>query len=117
VEPRRKETNVYFTAIGAAVLGALIVFAAVGHAQSVEAVIHKVDPENNVLTIEPIGKDAERLPKPLDVTVTRDADLEGIVSLEELKEGNQVTVEVKENKDLQVWEAKKVELKSSGEES
>jgi Cu/Ag efflux protein CusF len=110
-DKRRQDTSVYFTAVGAALLGAIIIFAAsASNAETVEGVVDKVDTENNKLTISRTDDENKDLPKEIDVTVTRDADLEGIVSLDDLEEGNQVKVEVKENKDLRVWEADKIEL-------
>jgi hypothetical protein len=52
----------------------------------------------------------QNLPQELQLRVVRDAKLKNITSLKDLQDGNQVKVDVKQNKDLGVWEAKSVEL-------
>ncbi len=99
-----------FGTFSLALLGS-IAFASAASAEMVHGSVQKLDAANNMLTIRRIETDKnQNLPQEMQLKVQRDSKLKNIASLQDLQNGNQVKVDVKQNKDLGIWEAKSVEL-------
>ena len=95
----------FLTIIGVLALQAMV------YADWVNGTVQKVDESRDVLFINRIDAEKNKsMPEQLEVKVTNDAKLKNISSLTELKTGNEVKVDVQENKNLGIWEARGVEL-------
>ena len=93
-----------------AVLG-LAILQATASAETVHGLVQNFDAATNTLAIRRVETDKnQNLPTDLQLVVNRDAKLKNIASLQELQRDNEVKVDVKQNKDLGIWEAKSVEL-------
>jgi hypothetical protein len=88
---------------------ALVLFQASAYAETVTGTVKNVSAADMKLTIAR-NDDNNDLPQNLDLVVQTDAHLKNIVSLKDLQAGNEVKVNVKQNKDARIWEAKSVEL-------
>lgn len=86
-------------------------FQTAAFAETIKGAITKVDVAASDIYIHrtEINKNKD-LPQDLQLKVGREAKLKNITSLADLKNGNEVNVKVKENKNLGIWEARSVEL-------
>ncbi len=95
----------------------LLAFQIAAYADWVNGTVAKVDSKNNTVTIQRTEDERDRrdgnLPAQLEVKVNRDADLKNIASINDLKTGDAVKIDVRENKNLGIWEAKGIELRNS----
>ena len=89
-----------------------LLFAAnASYAEWVQGIVSNVDIKAGTIQLNRLATDKNKdFPQTLQLNVQRDAKLKNIVSLEDLKKGNHIKVDVKQNKDLGIWEAKAVEL-------
>lgn len=86
----------------------LLAVPSVSYAEWLQGTITKIDINGGNLTLENLDT-KKPYPQPLNLKVTQDAELKNIASLQDLKNGQAVKVDVKENTNLGVWEAKSVE--------
>lgn len=100
------------TTIGLLALG-LFLLQAFASAEVIQGSVQRIDAANDTLYIRRFDADIDKngkLPREFELKVGREAKLKNIASLQDLENGSPVKVDVKQNKNLGVWEAKSVEL-------
>ena len=97
-----------------AVVFGLVALPALAYAESFDANVTSVDPAANTVTVSPTEK-TDKLPSTLTVAVKEDAKFKNAATLADVKTGDHVKINAKENKDTGVWEGKSVEVKVGDE--
>jgi hypothetical protein len=82
------------------------------YADWINASVVKVDSKENMVTFKNLeAQNADKdMPSLLDVKVKKDANLKNLASLNDLKPGNTVKVNVQKDQNLGIWEASGIEL-------
>ena len=100
-----KWQTMYFT------IGTMFLLQSTSYAAWMSGVVKDVDPTNQTLLIERANANTqEAYEKQIRVKVLNNAKLKNIASLDELKDGQEVKMDVRANKEQGHWDANYIEL-------
>ncbi len=80
------------------------------YAASIQGIIQHVDNTGRMLSIQRTDSGNQDIPKQLEVKILSDAKFKNASSLDDLKNGQEVKLDVKNNQAAGYWDAKSIEV-------